>query len=361
MTQGIAIPESGLAWRLPGRGERLVPVRIPVRPPAPGEALIKVEACGLCGSDRFLQSGGFGEDKFPVVPGHEAAGTVVAVGGGNEDDLQWIGERVALYYIDSDLEFLARSGKENLGHGVTRMGVDFDGALSQYLARPLRSLVSGHDLPATELAVLSDAVATPHHALQLVDLQPGQVVAVIGTGGIGSSAVQLSSLRGARTIAIGRSESKLEVARSLGAEVAISSAEGADAIRRAAGGHIDVVLQCVGSAAMDELAIELAGIGGTVVLVGVSATAFHATSAQFIWRELRLMGSRGFTRQDISDVIMLRRNGDLRLDHLTSDVRTFDAAGDAFEHIGEGGRLRTIIEPGVGFENAEAQSMKGTP
>lgn len=359
MTAAPDLPSSGLAWRLQGSGQSLAPVRIPVRQPEPGEALVKVEACGLCGSDRFLQSGGFGIDKFPVIPGHEAAGTVVAVGSDDEADRRLVGQRVALYYIDPDEAFSARSGKENLGPGVKRMGVDFDGALSQYVTRPVWSLVRGHGLPAAELAVLSDAVATPYHALRLAGVHPGQVVAVIGTGGIGSNAVQLASLRGARTIAIGRSEWKLSVAGSLGADVAIPSMNGAAAIRDAAGGHIDVVLQCVGSPAMDELAMEIGGIGSTIVFVGASASPFHTTSMQLIQRELRLLGSRGFTRQDIVDVIALRVNGSLTVDHLLSDVRGFDEAGEAFEHVGEGERLRTIIQPWVGYESVNARAREG--
>lgn len=355
MSSSLSIPDSGLAWRLAGKGEVVTPVRVPVRAPGAGEALIKVEACGLCGSDRFLQSGGFGDEAFPVIPGHEAAGTVVAVGDGDKDDLPYVGQRVALYYIDPDVDFAARSGKENLGAGVRRMGVDFDGALSQYLTRPTWSLVMGNGLPAVELAVLSDAVATPHHALRLADVTPGQVVAVIGTGGIGSNAIQLAALRGARTIAIGRSDAKLEVARSLGAETIITSAEGASAIRAAAGGHIDVVIQCVGSPEMDELALEIAGIGATVVFVGASGAPFETASMALIQRELTLLGSRGFTRQDIADVIALRVDGALRLDHLLTDIRPFDATGDAFEKIGSEGRLRTIIEPWVGYEDVAAR------
>jgi threonine dehydrogenase-like Zn-dependent dehydrogenase len=235
------------------------------------------------------------------------------------------------------------------------MGVDFDGALSQYVTRPVWSLVPGRGLPAIELAVLSDAVATPLHALRLADVAPGQTVAVIGTGGIGSNAVQLAALRGARTIAIGRSEAKLAVARDLGAHTAIASAAGADAIRAAAGGHIDVVIQCVGSPEMDQLAVDIAGIGATVVFVGASGAAFPITSMSLIQRELRLLGSRGFTRQDIEDAIALRIDGTLRVEHLLTDVRPFDAAGDAFESIGADGRLRTIIEPWVGYDAIESE------
>jgi threonine dehydrogenase-like Zn-dependent dehydrogenase len=250
-----------------------------------------------------------------------------------------------LYYIEPDQEFFARSGKENLGHNLTRMGVDVDGALSQYVTRPIDSLVDGRGLSAPELAVLSDAVATPYHALQLSNPQPGQVVAVIGTGGIGSNAIQLSSLRGVKTIAIGRSEAKLAVASALGATATIRSDRGAEDIRAIAGGHIDVVIQCVGSPEMDQLALEIAGIGGTVVLVGASTERFSSTSLDFIQHELTLMGSRGFTRKDIADVIELRVNNEITLNHLLTDIRNFDEAGEAFEIIGSGESLRMIIEP----------------
>lgn len=332
----------------------MTPVRIAVQPPRPGEALVAVEACGLCGSDRLLRSGGFGSDRFPVIPGHEAAGTVVAVGAADEYDLKLVGERVALYYIDPDDDFFARSGKENLGPGVRRMGVDFDGALSQYVTRPIRSLVMGRGLPAAELAVLSDAVATPHHALKLAKVGAGQVVVVIGTGGIGSNAVQLAALRGATTIAVGRSEEKLAIANELGATAVLSSDVGAAEIHRAAGGQIDVVLQCVGSPQLDQLAVELAGNGATVVFVGASGAEFSLTSMSLIQRELTLLGSRGFTRQDIAEVIDMRISGKLRLDHLLSDVRPLSDAGNAFNTVGEDGRLRTIIEPWNGYESLEA-------
>ncbi len=345
MTQQVALPSSGLAWRLPGKGMRLVLEEVPVRLPGPGEALVKIEACGLCGSDRLLQAGGFGEDKLPVVPGHEAAGTVVAVGGNDSANQGLIGQRVALYYIDRDEEFFAWSGRENLGPNLTRMGVDVDGALSQYVTRPADSLVPGRGLSAPELAVLSDAVATPFHALELANPQAGHTVAVIGTGGVGSNAVQLAALRGSRTIAIGRSASKLSVAAALGATKTITSDKGAEEIVSHAGGHIDCVIQCVGSSELDRLALEIAGIGGSVVFVGASNDRFSATSLEFIQRELKVMGSRGFTRQDIADVISLRVDRKITLDHLLSDVRSFREAGDAFEHIGSNGVLRTIIEP----------------
>jgi threonine dehydrogenase-like Zn-dependent dehydrogenase len=106
---------------------------------------------------------------------------------------------------------------------------------------------------------------------------------------------------------------------------------------------------------MDELAVDIAGIGATVVFVGASAAPFAMTSMALIQRELRLLGSRGFTRRDVAEVIDLRATGALRLDHLLTDVRPFDAAAAAFETIGAGERLRTIIEPWNVYDDVEAR------
>src|SRR5207244_5628609 len=98
---------------LPGVGQPLELVKRPLPEPGPGEVRIRVQACGVCGSDLFLQKGGFGADKLPVVPGHEAAGAVDAVGPGVDG---WKpGDQAALYYIDADADGRwARDGRENL-------------------------------------------------------------------------------------------------------------------------------------------------------------------------------------------------------------------------------------------------------
>ena len=224
-------------------------IRAPQSVPAPGpmEALVRVEACGVCGSDVFLQKGGFGSDKFPVVPGHEAAGRVVAVG--DDGDEHWIGTQVALYYIagPTDSSWYLK-GLENLGPDIRRMGVDVDGAFADYVVRPLHTLVPiTPEMDPTQVAVSTDALATPFHALtRIARLQPGETLAVIGPGGIGSNAVQIGKHLGADVIAIGRSEAKLELAGRLGADALVHASEGAAAVA-GAGSPPDVVLQCAGT------------------------------------------------------------------------------------------------------------------
>ncbi len=115
-------------------------------------------------------------------------------------------------------------------------------------SRPLRALVPVEPrLDPAAVAVATDALGTPYHALRTVaGVQRGETVAVIGVGGIGSGAVQIGAHLGARVIAIGRSAAKLATARELGATVTIESSAGAEAIIEAAGGQIDVVVQCAG-------------------------------------------------------------------------------------------------------------------
>jgi D-arabinose 1-dehydrogenase-like Zn-dependent alcohol dehydrogenase len=163
-----------------------VPLRLVKRPvpePGPGEARVRVEACGVCGSDLFLQHGGFIGSPLPIVPGHEAAGIVDAVG--PEVKGFAVGDRVAIYYIDAPLDTrYARSGHLNIGPGVQRMGVDVDGAFAEYVVRPARTLIKPTaPVDPVVLAVLTDAVATPYHALvRIAQIRAGESLLVLGGG-----------------------------------------------------------------------------------------------------------------------------------------------------------------------------------
>jgi propanol-preferring alcohol dehydrogenase len=322
---------------LPAVGAPLEIVERPVPEPGPGEARVRIEACGVCGSDLFLQDGGFGADMLPVVPGHEAAGVIDAVGPGVDAA---IGEQVAIYYISNQ----PGAPRPNIGPGVRRMGVDLDGAFAEYVVRPVQTLIAVAERiePAT-LAVLTDAVGTPYHALAKIGrVQPGETVAIIGIGGIGSNAVQVAVGLGADVVAVSRSPEKRELALSLGARVAVELPDAA-----AACGPLgpDLVLQCAVSAAMDEAAIALAGYGGRVVLVATTVDSFQAKASQFVWRELSVMGSRGFTADDIREVIALYRAGRIRTDHLTARVRPLEEVNEALEDLRSGRVLRSVLVP----------------
>ncbi len=338
------------------------PLRLADRPipePGPGEVRVRVEACGVCGSDVFLQKGGFGAAvPFPVIPGHEAAGVVDALGegvatipGADGRGPIAVGDQVALYYISTPPgDPWAARGRPNISPYVQRMGVDVDGAFAEFVLRPVAALVRPRDhVPPPVLAVLTDAVATPLHGLKRVaHLAEGETLVVLGVGGLGSNAVQIGKAMGATVIAVTRSEAKLRLARELGADATVPADEGdpVAAVKALTGGHgPDVVIQCVGSAAVDEQAIAMGGPGGRVVLIGSSLDHFRARAVDIFWRELSVLGSRGFIPDDIHDAIDLYLDGRLVVDHLVETVRPLEEADAALEDLKAGRGFRSVLTP----------------
>jgi len=328
---------TGRAYRIEAVGAALVPVTQLTPDPGTDEVLVRVDAVGVCGSDLFLQSGGFGPASLPRVPGHEACGTVHAVGAGVVGF--GIGDQVALYYIENSDD----APRPNLGPDVVRMGVDVDGAFCEYIVRPAATLIRpARRVAPASLAVLTDAVATPYHALTSVaGLRPGESLAVLGMGGIGSNAVQLGRVLGAHTVAISRSERKQELARELGAESAMTLE---DAMSKHAGGF-DVVLQCAASASVDASAVALGGYGGRVVLVATTMQPFSIYASAVVWRELEIKGSRGFTRPDIEAVIDLHLQGRISTAHLVTHTRPLAEANAALADLRAGRCLRSVLIP----------------
>ena len=336
------------AVELPEVGAALRATRREVPEPGPGEVRVRIEACGVCGSDVFLQKGGFGDRvRFPMIPGHEAAGVVDAPGDG-VDGLA-AGDQVALYYITTPRgDPWAARGRPNISPAVTRMGVDVDGAFADYVLRPPEALIKpASPVPPAVLAVLTDAVATPLHGLKRVArIQAGETLVVLGVGGLGSNAVQLGKAFGANVIAVTRSAEKLALARELGADetVAAEAGDPVAAVKALTGGHgPDVVIQCVGSAAVDEQAIAMGGPGARVILIGSSLDAFRARAVDIFWRELSVLGSRGFVPDDIRDAIDLYLDGTLRVDHLIEHVRPLEEANEALEDLKAGRVFRSVL------------------
>ncbi len=119
-------------------------------------------------------------------------------------------------------------------------------------------------------------------------------------------------------------------------------------MREASGGYgADVVLQCAGSARADELAIAVGGPGGRVVLIGAALEPFSVRATEIFWRELAVLGSRGFIPADISDAIELYLGGHIDVDHLVQSVRPLSEANAALDDLAAGRGFRSILMPGA--------------
>ncbi|WP_420638288.1 alcohol dehydrogenase catalytic domain-containing protein [Candidatus Poriferisocius sp.] len=338
------------AAELRGYGQPLELVeREPIQP-GPGQVVVEVRACGVCGSDVFLRKGGF-DSTLPIVPGHEASGVVARLGP-DVNDVQ-VGTPVAVYYIEhcGHCE-MCSVGRVNMCLSVRRMGVEYDGAFADEVLVPARNVIAVEpedDLAA--VAVLTDAVATPYHALVRVGkVEAGMTVVVLGVGGIGSNAVQVAALLGCDVVAVSRSPAKLDLAERLGARAVVSAADGEqemlEGIKRACGpAGPQVVVQTVGSADVDTQAIKAVGIGGMVLLIGSSVDAFSVRAVDLIWKEASVHGSRGFVPDDIREVLDFYRSGHLPVDHLLGRQRPLSEANAALDDLEAGRVLRSVLVP----------------
>jgi 2-desacetyl-2-hydroxyethyl bacteriochlorophyllide A dehydrogenase len=314
--------------------------------PKRNEVLVKVEACGICGSDHFLQIGGF-NSTLPIIPGHEASGTIVKLG--SEVKSFQLGDRVAIYYIVScgNCKFCSK-GFTNLCLNIIRMGVDIHGAMAEYICVPEENLIPIPDsIGFKEASVLTDAVATPFHALKAGGVSKNDWVMVLGVGGIGSNAIQLAKALGAKVIGVSRSENNIKLAKELGADaVVVSDDQLIQNINEiTSGSGVDVVLQCAPSSQMDQMGFACLSNRGKMVVVAANKQPFQLKSVDFIWGEKSIIGSRGFTKKDIQHCFALYQSKTIQINHLTENVLPLEKINQAIDNLFNSTISRTVILP----------------
>jgi D-arabinose 1-dehydrogenase-like Zn-dependent alcohol dehydrogenase len=164
-----------------------------------------------------------------------------------------------------------------------------------------------------------------------------------GASGIGAATCRRFVAEGARVVVADvNDDAGASLARSLGADEAVGLEDATEAI----GGHgADVVVQCAASARMDEAAIDLAGFAGRVVFVATTPDSFSTHASTLVWRELTLLGSRGFTPSDIRAVIDLHLAGRIATDHLTARQRPLEEANEALDDLRAGRVMRSVLVP----------------
>src|SRR5262245_48394280 len=201
-------------------------VERPIPGPGSGCVRIKVQACGICHSDVLTREGRWPGITFPRVPGHEVVGVIDAVG--KDVPARWqTGQRVGVGWHAwhcGSCDLCRRGDFFACGTGVQVTGISFDGGYADYMIAPATSLaLVPAELPAADAAPLMCAGVTTFNALRNSGAKPGDLVAVLGIGGLGHLGVQYAARMGFRTVAIARGRDKEPLARQLGASYYIDS------------------------------------------------------------------------------------------------------------------------------------------
>ncbi|SFG87306.1 NADPH2:quinone reductase [Halopelagius inordinatus] len=312
--------------------------------PGPGEVRVAVEACGICHSDAYVKEGTYPGISYPRVPGHEIAGRVDAVG---DEVEQWSpGDRVGVGWHGGHCftcEACRRGNFLQCENGDVT-GLTYDGGYAEYATIPAEAVAAvPEDLDAADAAPLLCAGVTTYNALRTSHADPGDLVAVQGVGGLGHLGVQYAHAAGFETVALSHSPDKETLARDLGADHFVNTAEEDPAERLQELGGADVVLAT--APVSDAIESVLGGLGtdGRVVVVGVPGEPVSVDAQQLVGTRSGVEGWASGHARDSQDTLEFSSLRDI-----TPEIETYslDEVDAAYERMIENeARFRVVLEP----------------
>ncbi|WP_028938440.1 zinc-dependent alcohol dehydrogenase [Pseudonocardia spinosispora] len=313
--------------------------------PGDGQVLVRSALVGICGSDLHACAGHHPFIDLPYRPGHEVVGAVGAVGPGVDGFAE--GDRVVLEpNVVCGKCRQCLDGRYNICRELAVIGCQTPGGMADAFLVAADRL---HRLPAevdNTLASLVEPLATPVHAVRRSGIGPGSKVAVLGAGPIGLLVLVAARAAGATEIVVTDVlPGKLERARKLGAAAALDATgpDLLDVARGALGDAADVVFDCVANQASMGQALELVDKGGTVVVVGVAAGPTTVGLHLVQDREITVLGSLMYTREDMSRAISLLASGAVTADDLVTAVFPLAEAARAFAAARDPEQIKVLI------------------
>ncbi len=284
-------------------------VEVPIPRPDRREILIKVKAAGICSSDLHYQDGRSQVTRLPITLGHEVSGEVVECG--KEVRGLNTGDRVCLFYLVTCGDCIeCCTGNDNYCNEAKMLGKNIAGGFAEYLVIPARNaFIFPKSIPFAQAALLTDAVATPFHALSRADIKTGDSVLIIGIGGLGLHAVQIAKIMGAgQVIAMDLEPEKLDLALKVGATAVINPRKDnvEEKIKNLSRGGVDVAVELIGLPKTIRQAIDCTGLGGRTVIVGICPEEIGLNPYHdLLLKERTILGSADQSRADFPVIIEL--------------------------------------------------------
>ncbi len=311
--------------------------------PGAGSVRIKVEACGVCHSDSVTKEGTWPGIQYPRVPGHEIAGTIDAVGAGVSG---WTaGQRVGVGWHGGHCGYCDSCRR---GDFVTCQvapqipGIAYDGGYAEYMIAPAGALaLIPEGLSTVDAAPLMCAGVTTFNSLRNSGARPGDLVAILGVGGLGHLGIQFAVKMGFRTVAIARGIDKEPLARKLGAWSYIDSNAQDPAAELLKLGGAKVVVATVTSG--DAMSATLGGLGvnGKLIILGAAAEPLQVPGIPLMLGRRSIMGWPSGSSVDSQDTLSFSLLTGVRA---MSEVFPLERAADGYEHMMSGkARFRAVL------------------
>jgi D-arabinose 1-dehydrogenase-like Zn-dependent alcohol dehydrogenase len=313
--------------------------------PTPGTVRIKVQACGICHSDSITKEGLFPGIQYPRVPGHEVVGVVDAVGQGVG---RWkLGQRVGVGWHGGHCGYCDSCDRGDFFACQTSTlvcGISFDGGYADYMVAPAEAVAAvPEELSAIEAAPLMCAGITTFNCLRNSGARAGEVVAVLGLGGLGHLGVQFAAKMGFRTIGIARGKDKEPLARKLGAHHYIDSQSQDPAAELLKFGGAKVILATVTNSDAMSAAAGGLGVNGTLMIIGAVPT-LQVAPIQLLTSRQSVKGWYSGVAVDSQDTLAFSVLAGVRA---MNEVYPIEQVAEAYERMMSGkARFRVVITTG---------------
>ncbi|MGW5877941.1 zinc-dependent alcohol dehydrogenase family protein [Nocardiopsis terrae] len=308
--------------------------------PAPDGVVVRVGACGICGTDLHIADGEFPPSPYPLVPGHEFAGTVTAVGDRAPGQLR-PGDRVA---VDPSLFCghcgYCRAGRGNLCANWGAIGDTVDGAFAEYVAVPAANCYRIPDSMSMREGALVEPLSCAVHGVRRIGVEVGERFLVVGAGTMGLLLQQLLQRSGARVTVVDRNTRRLALAADLGAEATATDAA------EAGGEGFDAAVDVTGSPQAIEAAFTSLRRGGRLLVFGVADEAARVSLSPFrIYNdEITVVGSMAVLNSYGAAVDLLA-SGELRTAPLLTDALPLEKFPEALAMMRSGAGVKIQVVP----------------
>lgn len=334
--RAVQVPQPGGPFELV---ERAIPE------PGPGSVRIKVQACGICHSDSLVKLGHWPGIQHPRVPGHEIAGVIDAVGSGIAS---WKpGQRVGVGWYGGhcgECESCRRGDFITCRNGLV-CGISYDGGYADFMIAPAQALaLIPEELPAADAGPLLCAGITTYNSLRKSGARAGDLVGILGVGGLGHLGIQYAAKMGFRTVAIARGKDKEPLARSLGAHYYIDTTAQNPAEELTKLGGARVVLATVTNAKAMSAVVGGLGIDGELIIVGAAAEPLEVPPLLLLGGRRTITGWPSGVASDSEDTLNFSVLAGVRS---MNEIYPLERAAEAYERMMSGNaRFRVVLAMG---------------